>query len=183
MPNQAFDIVSHTSLKGKLFHIGIEGKTWKLINSLHRNARSVVKRDGMISDSFEIQQRVRQGGILSTEMYKVFINRLLDRLDVTMMGMQIGGINCVAPTCADDVAIVSSNRSALQTLVNIASDYSSMERYLLQPTKSVILSILAGKDKTSYGTSRVDSKWGANAQSCQLCTWAYSDPRQQKTQQ
>ena len=109
-----FDVVSHTSLMRKLFHIGIEGKTWKLINSLHRNARSVVKWDGMISDSFEIQQGVRQGGILSTYMYKVFINKLLDRLDVTMMGMRIGGINCVAPTCAGDVAIVSSNRSALQ---------------------------------------------------------------------
>ena len=128
----------------KLFHIGIEGKTWKLINSLQRNARSMVKWDGMISDSFEIQQGVRQGGISSTDMYKVLNNKLLDRLDVTMLSMRIGGINCVAPICADDVAIVSSNRSALQALVNIAADYSSMERYLLQPTKSVILSILAG---------------------------------------
>ena len=74
-----------------------------------------------------------------------------------MMGMQIGGINCVAPTCADDVA----NRSALQTLVNIASDYSSMERYILQPTNSVILSILASKDKTSDGTSH---EWTLNGE-------------------
>ena len=52
-----------------------------------------------------MQQGVRQGGILSTDMYKVFINKLLDRLDVTMMGMRIGGINCVALTFAYDVAI------------------------------------------------------------------------------
>ena len=56
---------------------------------------------------------------------------------------------------------MSSNRSALQTLVNIASDNSSMERYLLQPTKSVILSILAGKDKTSVGTSH---EWTLNGE-------------------
>ena len=36
--------------------------------------------------------------------------------------MRIGGINSVAPTYTDDVAIVSSNRSAHQTLVNIATD-------------------------------------------------------------
>ena len=77
-----------------------------------------------------------------------------------MFGRRIGGISCVAPNCADDVAIVSSNRSALQTLVNIATDYSSMERYLLQPTKSVI-SILVGKDKTSDATSY---EWALNAE-------------------
>ena len=69
----AFDVVSHTRLMRKLFHIGSEGKAWKLIISLHRNARSVVKWDGMISDSFEIQLGVRQGGMLS--------NKLLDCLD------------------------------------------------------------------------------------------------------
>lgn len=73
----AFDVVCHTSLMRKLFHIGTEGKTWNLINSLHRNARSMFKWDGMISISSAIQQGVRQGGILSTDMYKVFINKLL----------------------------------------------------------------------------------------------------------
>ena len=143
----------------KLFHIGIEGKTWKLINSLQRNARSMVKWDGMISDSFEIKQGVRKGCILSTDMYKVLNKKLLDRLDVTMLGMRNNGINYIAPFCADDVAIVSSNRSALQALVIIAADYSSMELYLLQPNKSVILSILAGKDKTSDETSH---EWTQN---------------------
>ena len=36
-----------------------------------------------------------------------------------------------------------------------------MERYLLQPAKSVILSILAGKDKTSDGTSH---EWTLNGE-------------------
>ena len=66
----AFDVVSHTSLMRKLFHIGIEGQCWNLINSLHSNAETVVKWGGQLSGSFEIR-RVRQGGILSTVMYKV----------------------------------------------------------------------------------------------------------------
>ena len=139
---------------------------------------------GMISDSFDIQQGVGQGGILSTDMYKVFINKLLDRLDVTMMGMRIGRINCVAPTCADDVAIVSSNRSALQTLVNIAADYSSMERYLLQPTKHVILSILAAKTRLAMRLHMNGHYMKSQCPQLQkICTWASSDPSPQKIQQ
>ena len=36
----AFDVVSHASLLRKLFHIGVEGTEWSLINSLHTGAVS-----------------------------------------------------------------------------------------------------------------------------------------------
>lgn len=72
---------------------------------------------------------------------------LLDRLESTMLGVKIGGINCVAPTCADDTTLLSRNRSALQTLINISVDYSNMEHYLLQPVKSVVLSVPAPRSK------------------------------------
>lgn len=131
-------MVSHTSLLRKLYHIGIDGQCWNLIYGLHSDAETVVKWGGQLSDSFPIQQGVRQGGILSTDMYKVYNNKLLDRLESTMLGVKIGGINCVAPTCADDTTLLSRNRSALQTLINISVDYSNMEHYLLQPVKSVV---------------------------------------------
>lgn len=143
----AFDVVSHTSLLRKLYHIGIDGQCWNLIYGLHSDAETVVKWGGQLSDSFPIQQGVRQGGILSTDMYKVYNNKLLDRLESTMLGVKIGGINCVAPTCADDTTLLSRNRSALQTLINISVDYSNMEHYLLQPVKSVVLSVPAPRSK------------------------------------
>ena len=77
----AFDVVNHTSLLRKVYHLGIEGTHWNLINSLHTNARTIVKWDGCLSEQFEIQQGVRQGGVLSTDLYKVYKNPLLDRLE------------------------------------------------------------------------------------------------------
>lgn len=135
----AFDVVSHSSLMRKLFHWGIQGQNWSLIDSLHRNAKSFVKWGVGRSESFEIRQGVRQGGILSTDLYKIYVNRLLDRLSDSCLGGRIGEINCVAPTCADDVALVCDKPDNLQALINIAVDYSHMERYYLQPTKSVVL--------------------------------------------
>ena len=42
----AFDIVSLASLLHKLFHFGIEGPCWNIIDNLHSNAVTTVKVDG-----------------------------------------------------------------------------------------------------------------------------------------
>ena len=55
---------------------------------------------------------------------------------------RIGPVKCVAPTCADDCAVGADTPELLQTLLNIGVDNSKMERYILQPVKSVVLEIL-----------------------------------------
>lgn len=137
----AFDVVNHASLMRKLYHLGIDGKEWQLLHSLHEGAETAIKWNGHLSTTYTAEQGVRQGGILSADMYKIYVNRLLDRLVESPYGGRIGHINCTAPTCADDVAIVSESAEGLQKLINIAADYSSMERYQIQPTKSVVLPI------------------------------------------
>ncbi|MCG8033052.1 MAG: endonuclease/exonuclease/phosphatase family protein, partial [Candidatus Thiodiazotropha taylori] len=122
----AFDVVSHASLLRKLFHIGIEGPEWSLIHSMHVGAESVVKWEGATSDPFQVQQGVRQGGILSTDLYKLYGNRLLNRLTDLAIGAHIGETSCVAPTTADDMALVASELTVLR-LVNTSVDYSLME--------------------------------------------------------
>ena len=66
---------------------------------------------------------------------------MLIRLVASGLGTRIGTctINCVAPTCADELAIFSERVATLQALVNNGVDYSILENFLLQPTKSVIM--------------------------------------------
>ena len=82
------------------------------------------------------------GGILSTDLFKVHGNTLLDRIQETGKGCYIGEICCAAPTCADDMLVLTDAEYAMQFLLNIAVDNSIMEKYLLQPVKSVLLYIL-----------------------------------------
>ena len=149
----AFDVVNHASLMRKLFHMGVDGQAWNLIDSIHTRAETMVKWGGQFSDKFAILQGVRQGGILSTDMYKVYNNKLLDRLESTLLGVRIGGINCVAPTCADDTTVVTKERSPLQTLLGISDDYSNLEHYLLQLMKSVVLSVPEGRTSPTMNTT------------------------------
>ena len=135
----AFDVVNHGSLMRKLYIHGVEGKAWNVIRDLHTNTTSNIKWEGRVSECFNVSQGVRQGGLLSTDLYKVYINDLLDRMECSGLGAKIGDIDCVSPTCADDVTILAKDSHAMQTLLNMAVEYSNNERYTLQPAKSAVL--------------------------------------------
>ena len=137
----AFDVVRHSNMIRKLYHLGLSEQSMLLIDSLYTNATTKIKWNGQLSESFNIEQGVRQGGTLSADLYKIYINQLLNLLEDSNLGGKIGSISCCAPTCADDIALVSDNPYNLQATVNIASDYSKREGYHLQPTKSVILPV------------------------------------------
>ena len=135
----AFDVVSHASLLRKLYDIGIEGQCWSLIHQLHQGARSSVKCGGAISTSFYIEQGMRQGGLLSTDLFKVYNNPLLCKVSDSGYGAKIGNIRCGAPTVADDTAFMSDSKTELQIMLDMAVDNSKREVYLLQPVKHVVL--------------------------------------------
>ena len=84
---------------------------------------------------------VRQGGILSTDLYKLYINPLLDRLQDVGIGLKIGNINVNNTGCADDIALLSTQLSDAQIMVNMALDFANLEGYELQPKKSVAIHI------------------------------------------
>ena len=144
----AFDVVRHSNLIRKLYHMGIPEQTILMIDCLYKNARSCVKWNGLFSDTFDIKQGVRQGGTLSADLYKIYVNQLLDELCDAQVGGTIGNINCCAPACADDITLTASNPDDLQVLINIAVDYSHREGYNLQPTKSVVLPLQSTTNKT-----------------------------------
>ena len=79
---------------------------------------------------------VRQGGILSTDLYKLYtcINPLLDRLQDVGIGLKIGNINVNNTGCADDITLLSTQLSDAQIMVNMALDFANLEGYELRFT-------------------------------------------------
>jgi hypothetical protein len=121
---------------------GITGLLWSLINDLNVGATTVVAWDGTVSPPFQINQGVRQGGVLSTECCTIYWDTLLDRLQENQLEKVIGNIYAAAPTCDDDIALIAHPPYDLQLMINVALDYNKIEQYKLQPTKSVVLEIL-----------------------------------------
>ncbi|XP_063427548.1 uncharacterized protein LOC134711049 [Mytilus trossulus] len=137
----AFDVVVHSHLMRRLFHCGIDDTLWRIIQSMHWQSTSAIKWEGMIADEFPVSQGVRQGGILSTDLYKVNVNPLLNRLQQSGLGCKIGNVLCNTTACADDIALLGKRPPDMQVQINISADYAGMEGYKLQPQKSVAIHI------------------------------------------
>ena len=108
-----FDVVVHENLMRKLYHNGVGGLNWLSINSLHQESLTSVKWQGQLSESYVNEQEVRQGGVLSTDLFKVHDNGLLDRVQHFGRGAKIGKIVIEAPACADDPTYLSNDAESL----------------------------------------------------------------------
>ena len=133
------DVVVHPNLMRKLYNSGIDGLNWLMINSLHHNSQTAVKWQGQLSSTYTNQQGFRQGGVLSADLFKVYDNGLLDRIQISGKGAKIGDIGIQAPACADDVTVLTNDAYSLQFIVNICKDSSEKDGYILQEVKSVVM--------------------------------------------
>ena len=136
---KAFDVVNHHTgiMLDKLYHTGANLSVWKLVKGMYEGLSARVKWKGDFSDSFQIHQGVRQGGILSTHLYKLYINELLVDLEENNMGKSIGTNYSGCPTCADDLSLMSDCSSEFGSMLSIAYNYACQHRYIIHPEKSV----------------------------------------------
>ncbi|CAC5415183.1 unnamed protein product [Mytilus coruscus] len=96
---KAFDVVDYIILLDALYDHTQNHPLWSIVKNLYSGLVSRVKWKGTISDSFNIHQGVRQGGILSPFLYKVYVNNLLEDLKSHNLGLKIGTNYVGCPTC------------------------------------------------------------------------------------
>ena len=83
------DVVFHPILLRKLFTEKVPIDTMALLKNLYTGAREAIIRKNEISKQCPIQQRARQSDILSTHLYKVYIDGLLQLIKQKGYGLYI----------------------------------------------------------------------------------------------
>ena len=86
---------------------------------------------------------------MSADLYKLYINPLLNHLENSNLGAKIGNILNNVSACADDVALLSISDTEMQIKINMAKDFAGMEGYKLQPKKSVSIHVRSVKSKAN----------------------------------
>ena len=136
---KAFDVVNHVILKKNIFEEGVKMDLWNIVDQLYTDMTSKVKWHGGLSDSFQIDQGVRQGGILSTHFYKLYVDPLLHDLKEQALGSFIGATYVGALAVADDFLFMSNSADKLQLMLNLKHMYSGERRYSIHPIKTVLV--------------------------------------------
>jgi hypothetical protein len=72
--------------------------------------------------------------------------------------LKIGNINVNNTGCADDIALLSTQLSDAQIMVNMALDFANLEGYELQPKKSVAIHI-KGSDVLPVHFMQLSALW------------------------
>ena len=108
---------------------------------------------GELSESFPVLQGVRQGEILSTYLYKIFVEDLLLELENAAIGFHLGNIYVGTPTCTDDIAFTKTNKYNLQVMLNVIHRYANQHHYNIHPTKTKMV------QRTNSKTSTHEDSW------------------------
>ncbi|XP_033745741.1 uncharacterized protein LOC117331249 [Pecten maximus] len=132
----AFDTVWHSGLLYKLKQKGIKGKLLTIIRNTYSGLKSTILCNGTTSRWVDMERGLRQGGVLSTLYYLIFIDDLLNELSDSNYGAPLNAIRCGNLTLADDITLLALSPRALQNLLDICQNYSFQWKFKFNATKS-----------------------------------------------
>ena len=105
----------------------------------YQKQEMTVRWGACISDSFNVTNGVRQGGILLPQLFNIYIDGLSDIFNKSSIGGSIGGKRINHMLYADDLCIVSLSSAGLQQLLSICDRYCAIHSITFNVKKSVCM--------------------------------------------
>ena len=92
-----------------------------MFNVHYSNQKSNVRcRGNAFSNTFNVQNGVRQGAVSSPVLFCIYIDKFIKLLRCLTFGCQIQGVYIMGiGICADDITLLSPSRTGLQEMVKI----------------------------------------------------------------
>ena len=115
---KAFDLVWHEGLLFKLWtQFGIRGKLWRLVKLL-LESNHVRVEIGTVKTKFgKLDAGTRQGGKTSPLLFNIFIDDVVETLDATNCGVEVGQFVITCLLYADDIVLFAKSPEDLASLL------------------------------------------------------------------
>ena len=152
---KAFNSVWHAGLFYKLFHIGINGKGWRLLVDSFQNMTSCIFYEGKMSSNYTMRQGVGQGRVLSSWFFLLMIDGLILGLDRLNIGPHICDLHVPCVILADDTSLISNTQTTMQKQLNVVVDYASKWRLKYNPLKSCIIYFTSKRNRRKPATENI----------------------------
>ena len=120
---KAFDTVIHPGIRYKLLQLGIGGCFYKIIDNMYLNSTLCIKVGDETTDFFKSSVGVRQGDVLSPNLFKIFVNDIPKYLSGSIDVVELNGKNIDCLLYADDFILFSSSSIGLQQRLNSLSKF------------------------------------------------------------
>ena len=135
----AFDRCLRQVLSGELYKAGVPGSAILFMDSRLASRKTVYEWDGEKMGPSEDDTGFEQGGINSSDYYKLYNNEQLVTAQASTLGIDIGSSVISAVGQADDVMLLSNDLYSLQLLVKLTEEYCKKYRVKLEAKKTKLL--------------------------------------------
>ncbi len=135
---RAFDCIHRVIMFAKLIKDGFSGKILDVLISMYFKTSSSVKWKGMLSGFFPETMGVAQGGLTSPYLFKSFLKDLGSHLN-SDCGVLMYQKIITHLLWADDLFIVSTSHSDMQSQLNCLQTYCSKWQLVVNTMKTKIL--------------------------------------------
>ena len=99
--------------------IGIDGKDFRIIRNLYYEQKAAIKLTEGLTEWTDIKRGVRQGCVMSPDLFNLYSEFILKELEEVKEGIQVNGRCINNIRYADDTVLLASSEAGLQMLVNI----------------------------------------------------------------
>ena len=137
--SKAFDSVNHWKLFKKLLDRKISKVFVRILVYWYSNQTYCVQWANCRSESFNVTNGVKQGGILSPKLFNVYMNDLSVMLTKAKIGCSIPKYFLNHLFYADDLVLITTSAKGMQKLLNMCSDYVNRNNIIFNPSKTVLM--------------------------------------------
>ena len=149
---KAFDWVNRIFLLYKLLEANIDGNIYRSVKALYTNIQAYVKVNNTLrTDWFNVPSGVRQGDPLSSTLFSIFINDLVQYLKLTGIGIQVDELSINALLYADDIILMAKSEPELQILISALETWCNTWQMQVNVAKTNIIHFRhCRKARTNY---------------------------------
>ena len=137
--SKAFDRVCHEKLFNILLSRDMCPSILRLLYVMYRNSSMCVRWGDAVSQSFSVQNGVKQGGVLSPVLYNIYTDNLLEKLKKSGFGCHIKGEFSGALAYADDLVLLCPTLYGLKSMISICEQYATDFDIAFNPKKSKLM--------------------------------------------
>ena len=133
--SKAFDLLPRDILFQKLLGYGINGHFFNTIKHIYENDKACVKLDDKLSKTFDVNQGVRQGCVLSPLLFNIFMADLPKLLEKGGT-VEIGHLKLSCLMWADDIVLLCETEDGLRKSLDIVGKYCNENKLTVNTDKT-----------------------------------------------